>query len=216
MRLAARGALAGLPVLRDAGRRRAGSTGCDADAAGRRATAPRRRRRRRGEPLDSAPHGRRDHTRARQAGRRPPRALPARSSPGSSGAATSCAAPGCSGSRGRSRSSTTPSTRASRSSATSSTFITSGPVLALAVRGEDAIAGVRTMMGATNPRDAAPGTIRGDFALELSGEHRARLGLEGEREARARAVLPRRPGLTPSAGIGSRPAEPGSADTSRR
>lgn len=47
-------------------------------------------------------------------------------------------------------------------------FITSGPVLALAVRGEDAIAGVRTMMGATHPANAAPGTIRGDFATELS------------------------------------------------
>ncbi len=47
-------------------------------------------------------------------------------------------------------------------------FITSGPVLALAVRGEDAIAGVRGLMGATNPLDSAPGTIRGDFALELS------------------------------------------------
>ena len=47
-------------------------------------------------------------------------------------------------------------------------FITSGPVLALAVRGEGAIATVRTMMGATNPLDSAPGTIRGDLALELS------------------------------------------------
>ncbi|HXH86993.1 MAG TPA: nucleoside-diphosphate kinase [Gaiellaceae bacterium] len=47
-------------------------------------------------------------------------------------------------------------------------FITSGPVLALAVRGETAIATVRTMMGATNPLDSVPGTIRGDFALELS------------------------------------------------
>ena len=41
-------------------------------------------------------------------------------------------------------------------------------MLALAVRGEDAIAGVRTMMGATHPANAAPGTIRGDFATELS------------------------------------------------
>ena len=49
-------------------------------------------------------------------------------------------------------------------------FITSGPVLALAVRGEDAIANVRTMMGATNPKDAAPGTIRGDHAT-LLGEN---------------------------------------------
>jgi len=47
-------------------------------------------------------------------------------------------------------------------------FITSGPVLALAVRGENAIAGVRALMGATNPADALPGTIRGDLATELS------------------------------------------------
>lgn len=47
-------------------------------------------------------------------------------------------------------------------------FITSGPVLALALEGESAISVVRAMMGATNPVDSAPGTIRGDFALELS------------------------------------------------
>jgi nucleoside-diphosphate kinase len=47
-------------------------------------------------------------------------------------------------------------------------FLTSSPVLALAVRGENAIAGVRTMMGATHPADSAPGTIRGDLATELS------------------------------------------------
>jgi nucleoside-diphosphate kinase len=47
-------------------------------------------------------------------------------------------------------------------------FITSGPVLALAVRGESAVSVVRAMMGATNPLDSAPGTIRGDFATELS------------------------------------------------
>lgn len=47
-------------------------------------------------------------------------------------------------------------------------FITSGAVLALAVRGENAIAGVRALMGATNPAEALPGTIRGDFATELS------------------------------------------------
>jgi len=47
-------------------------------------------------------------------------------------------------------------------------FITSGPVLALAIRGDDAIAGVRALMGATNPADSAPGTIRGDLATELS------------------------------------------------
>jgi nucleoside-diphosphate kinase len=47
-------------------------------------------------------------------------------------------------------------------------FITSGPTLALAVRGENAIAGVRALMGATNPADALPGTMRGDLATELS------------------------------------------------
>ena len=47
-------------------------------------------------------------------------------------------------------------------------FITSAPVLALAVRGESAVSVVRTMMGATNPLDSAVGTIRGDYALELS------------------------------------------------
>ena len=46
-------------------------------------------------------------------------------------------------------------------------FITSGPVLAVAVRGENAIAGVRSMMGATNPADATPGSLRGDFALAM-------------------------------------------------
>ena len=46
--------------------------------------------------------------------------------------------------------------------------ITSGRVLALAVSGESAISVVRAMMGATNPLDSAPGTIRGDYALELS------------------------------------------------
>jgi nucleoside-diphosphate kinase len=48
------------------------------------------------------------------------------------------------------------------------TFITSGPVLALAIEGESAISVVRTMMGATNPANSAPGTIRGDLALEMS------------------------------------------------
>ena len=47
-------------------------------------------------------------------------------------------------------------------------FITSGPVLALAIEGESAISVVRTMMGATNPANSAPGTIRGDLALEMS------------------------------------------------
>ncbi len=46
-------------------------------------------------------------------------------------------------------------------------FITSAPTLALVVEGESAIPVVRTTMGATNPKDAAPGTIRGDLALAM-------------------------------------------------
>jgi nucleoside-diphosphate kinase len=46
-------------------------------------------------------------------------------------------------------------------------FITSAPTLALVVEGEGAIAVVRATMGATNPADAAPGTIRGDLALSM-------------------------------------------------
>ena len=47
-------------------------------------------------------------------------------------------------------------------------FITSGPVMALAVEGPDAVKIVRTLMGPTNPVDAPPGTIRGDFATEIT------------------------------------------------
>src|SRR5947208_11712250 len=46
-------------------------------------------------------------------------------------------------------------------------FITSAPTLALAVEGEGGIALVRTTMGATDPANAAPGTIRGDPALSM-------------------------------------------------
>jgi nucleoside-diphosphate kinase len=46
-------------------------------------------------------------------------------------------------------------------------FITSGPTLALVLEGEGGIAAVRTTMGATNPADAGPGTIRGDLALSM-------------------------------------------------
>jgi nucleoside-diphosphate kinase len=46
-------------------------------------------------------------------------------------------------------------------------FITSGPTLALALEGESAISVVRTTMGATNPAEAAPGSIRGDLALAM-------------------------------------------------
>jgi nucleoside-diphosphate kinase len=47
-------------------------------------------------------------------------------------------------------------------------FITSGPLVAAVLEGPNAIAVVRTMNGATRPHEAAPGTIRGDFALETA------------------------------------------------
>jgi nucleoside-diphosphate kinase len=49
-------------------------------------------------------------------------------------------------------------------------FITSGPVVAMIVEGPDAVAGMRQIMGATNPIEAAPGSIRGDFAT-IIGEN---------------------------------------------
>jgi len=47
-------------------------------------------------------------------------------------------------------------------------FICSGPVVAMVWEGENAVAAVRKLMGATNPLDAAPGTIRGDLAAIMS------------------------------------------------
>jgi len=47
-------------------------------------------------------------------------------------------------------------------------FMTGSPLVALAIAGPDAINLARKMMGATKPADAAPGTIRGDFALTVS------------------------------------------------
>jgi nucleoside-diphosphate kinase len=46
-------------------------------------------------------------------------------------------------------------------------FITSGPLVALCVEGPDAVGAVRTLMGPTNPITAPPGSIRGDFGLEI-------------------------------------------------
>jgi nucleoside-diphosphate kinase len=47
-------------------------------------------------------------------------------------------------------------------------FITRSPLVAMVVEGPDAWKVMRTMMGVTNPREAAPGTIRGDLAIELT------------------------------------------------
>ena len=47
-------------------------------------------------------------------------------------------------------------------------FITRSPLVAMVIDGPDAWKVVRTLMGTTNPREAAPGTIRGDLAIELT------------------------------------------------
>ena len=47
-------------------------------------------------------------------------------------------------------------------------FITSSPVIALVIEGDNAVEVVRTLMGVTNPQKAAPGTIRGDFGINLT------------------------------------------------
>lgn len=46
-------------------------------------------------------------------------------------------------------------------------YITAGPVVVIAVQGNDVIKIVRSMVGSTRPNDSAPGTIRGDFGLEV-------------------------------------------------
>lgn len=47
-------------------------------------------------------------------------------------------------------------------------FITSGPLVAMCVEGEEAIRGTRQLMGATNPLEAAPGSIRGMYGTDIS------------------------------------------------
>jgi len=63
------------------------------------------------------------------------------------------------------------------------TFMTSGPVIVQVLEGEDAIAKNREVMGATNPADAAPGTIRADFARTL--DENAVHGSDGSETAKA-------------------------------
>ena len=63
-------------------------------------------------------------------------------------------------------------------------FITSGPVVAMVLEGPGAIAELRKMMGATNPADALPGTIRGDFATTIDENviHGSANAADAERE----------------------------------
>ncbi len=64
-------------------------------------------------------------------------------------------------------------------------FITSGPLVAMVLEGKDAVAAARQVIGATNPLEAAPGSIRGDFALEVGQNmvHGSDSPESGEREA---------------------------------
>ena len=63
-------------------------------------------------------------------------------------------------------------------------YMTSGPVVVQALEGDDAIARNRELMGATNPQDAAPGTIRADFAdsLDANAVHGSDSQASAERE----------------------------------
>ena len=64
-------------------------------------------------------------------------------------------------------------------------FITSGPLVALVLEGHEAVRAARQVIGATNPLEAAPGSIRGDFALEVGQNmvHGSDSSESAEREA---------------------------------
>lgn len=64
-------------------------------------------------------------------------------------------------------------------------YITSGPVVVLVIAGENVIEMIRSSVGATNPAKAAPGTIRGDFAVSIGRNliHASDKPESGEREA---------------------------------
>ena len=64
-------------------------------------------------------------------------------------------------------------------------FITSGPIVAMVLEGQEAIRAARQVIGATNPLEAVPGSIRGDFAIEVGQNmvHGSDSPESGEREA---------------------------------
>jgi nucleoside-diphosphate kinase len=64
-------------------------------------------------------------------------------------------------------------------------FITSGPLVALVLEGEQAVAAARQVIGATNPIEASPGSIRGDFAIAVGQNmvHGSDSAESAEREA---------------------------------
>ena len=65
-------------------------------------------------------------------------------------------------------------------------FITSGPLVAMVLEGEQAVAAARQVIGATNPLEAAPGSIRGDFAIAVGQNmvHGSDSDESAEREAK--------------------------------
>lgn len=69
-------------------------------------------------------------------------------------------------------------------------FITSGPVLAMVIEGENAVAAVRQINGATNPLEAVPGSIRGDFATSID-ENVVHASDAVETAQRDRSLVPR-------------------------
>jgi nucleoside-diphosphate kinase len=64
-------------------------------------------------------------------------------------------------------------------------FITSGPIVAMVLEGEEAVTAARQVIGATNPLEASPGSIRGDFAVAVGQNmvHGSDSPESGEREA---------------------------------
>jgi nucleoside-diphosphate kinase len=64
-------------------------------------------------------------------------------------------------------------------------FITSGPIVAMVLEGEEAIRAARQVIGATNPLEAAPGSIRGDYAIAVGQNmvHGSDAPESGQREA---------------------------------
>ena len=147
--------VAGLPVLRDAGRRPTRRRVSRAAASGARTRTPQRAAR-----LTCAPHGRRTHTDPRKAGRR--RAQSRRRDPRALRAARPEAARRALVTASRELGETHYAEHKEKPFFGELVdFITSGPTLAFVLEGEGAIATCRKTIGATNPADADPGSLRG-------------------------------------------------------
>ena len=157
------------------------------------------RQRRTPQPLSrisSAADGRRAHADPGQAGRgrARPRGRDRRALRAARG--SSCARRGSSSPRASSARRTTPSTREKPFFGELVDFITSGPTLAFVLEGEGVIATARKTIGATNPAEADPGSLRGELRARDAEQPRARLRLARVGRARDRALVPRRARLS--------------------